>query len=1313
MDWTHWYRHYDVAPSFQARLRIVREQIGAALRQCPAGPVTIVSVCAGDGRDVIGALADHPRKPDVTAWLLDTHAESLARGRQAAAEAGMERQVRFLDADAARADSYAGIVPADLVLMSGFLGHLPHADISALIEALPMFCKTGGGLIWNRHLVLNGGGQQVPAIRAMLGRAAFQEVHFETTGPGGFAVGRVCFTGRTIPLDATRTLFHFVGIDQLIQAEGPAQVSSPAATSVLDERRAGEAEVALSLADVEHSIPARFEKVAEHYPFHTAIGSGQWQPTYRELDAAANRLARALLSRGGRAGDQVALLLRHDGPLVAAALAVLKAGRAVVVLNPGDPPERLKQILADADPSALVTDQPNHSLAGQIAPRADDVIYFEEHIALGSEADSVTGEETRKPAIEVAPESLAFLIYTSGSSGRPKGVMQTHRNIIHNIVRHTRSMRLTAEDRILLLASPSGGQGMATLWCALLNGGALLPFPAMDKGVVGLADWIDRHRVTVYVSSASLFHNFARTLPPGKRFPSVRMLRLGSESATAADFALFRDHFNDSCIFLHTLSSSEAGNITHCHLTRNDLVADGPLPLGLPADGIELLLRDEAGQDLPPLAGDQVGEMVLRGRYLSPGYWQNESLTAERFAAQADGVRTFRSGDLALRKEDGTLLYAGRKDAQVKIHGYRVEAPEIEAVLKRQNGVLEAVVCAGKGAGDDLELAAYVVAKPGRLCSVETLRNAVRSALPAYMVPTRFTLMERLPLTPHGKIDRETLRQFAPPAAAGPPVEGPATDTERILADAWQRAFGHEGIGRQDDFFALGGDSLKATVVAAIVHDTLSVQLHLRAFSDHPTLAALAEAIDRLRGASPRPARESDAGAMIRVSRDRPAPLSYMQERLWTFCQTAEGSREYRMTSRHLIRGPLDAAVFGQCLRHLAERHEMCRTTFGLAAGKPVQTIHPSAPELLEPLVDLSGQPDAQARATELLGQESRRPFDLARLPLMRFRLVRIRSDEHWLFRVYHHILADEWSWKMYFRELARLYEAQVNGLPCPLIDSGSPDRLQYADFATWQRQAWNPEGPAWRESVEWWSKTLSGQPRPPAMPFRRRWPFGTRRAESSQGQFSIGIDPAASDRLDLLGRQTGVTFLMVRLAGFAALLAAKTRQPDLILGSYAANRDRLEVQDMFGFFSNLIALRMRCDPSATFRQWLDTVRQTVSETLARGDIPFEQLCQELGKLRPPVNQPVIQAIISVADRTVPLRFAGLELTALDRHVEVMPWGFNLSFEQHEQEQRWYLRFDARLYHPGRVREFVDRLGRFFDAASRDPDRTIAQLCSR
>ncbi len=1312
MDWTHWYRHYDVAPSFQARLRIVREQIDAALRQCPAGPVTVVSVCAGDGRDVIGALAGHPRTPDVTAWMLDTHAESLARGRQAAAQAGLERQVRFLDADAARAASYVGIVPADLVLMSGFLGHLPRANISALIEALPMFCKTGGGLIWNRHLVLNGGGEQVPAIRAMLHQAGFQELHFETTDPDGFAVGRARFTGRTIPLDATRILFHFMGIDQLIRAESSRQVSSRAPIPALDERRAVEDGTALSLADVEQSIPARFEKVAEQYPFRTAIGAGQWQPTYRELDVAANRLARALLSRGGLAGDRVALLLRHDGPLVAAALAVLKAGRAVVVLNPGDPPERLKQTLADATPALLVTDQPNRSLAGQIAPRADDVLCFEEHVALGSRAGSPGETGTEKPAIEVAPESLAFIIYTSGSSGRPKGVMQTHRNIIHNIVRHTRSMRLRAEDRIILLASPSGGQGLATLWCALLNGAALLPFATMERGVAGLADWIDRHGVTVFVSSASLFRNFARTLAPEKRFPSVRLLRLGSESATAADFALFRNHFDDSCIFLHTLSSSEAGNITQCHLTGNDPVADGPLPLGHPADGIELLLRDESRQDLPTQAGDQVGELVVRGRYLSPGYWQDESLTAERFAAAPDGVRAFRSGDLALRKADGTLLFAGRKDAQVKVHGYRVEVSEIESVLRRQAEVLEAAVCAHTGANGNVELAAYVSAKPGQPCSVETLRRELRAVLPGHMVPARFVLMDRLPLTPHGKIDREKLRRIDPPAPAAPPVEGPATDTERILADAWQRAFGREGIGRQDDFFALGGDSLKAIVVAAIVHDALAVSLDLRVFSDHPTLAALAEAIDQLRGGAPKSAWGcEDAATIMRVSRDGPIPLSFMQESIWSHCRTAEGSAGYTMPCRHRIRGPLDVDVLRQCIGHLARRHEMFRTTFGLAGGRPVQIVHPSVPDLLGPLVDLSGQPDTEARAEDLLGQEARRHFDLARLPLLRFTLVRIRPDEYWLFRVYHHILADGWSWKLYFNELARLYEAQIDGLPCPLSNSDSPDRPQYADFAAWQRQGLKPEGPAWREAVEWWSKTLSPPPPLLAMPFRRRWPLLARRVEPSQGQFRIEVDPAVSERLDLLAREAGVTYLMVRLAGFAALLAAEARQPDVVLGVYATNRNRLEVQDIFGYFSNLIALRLHCDPSATFRQWLGAVRHTVGETQARGDIPFEPLCRELRTLEPPVRPPVIQAIVSAADHAVPLCFAGLEVTPLDRRMEVMPWGFTLSFEQHCQAHRWYVRFDARLHHPGRVREFVNRLEQFFDAASRNPDRTIAQLC--
>ncbi len=582
---------------------------------------------------------------------------------------------------------------------------------------------------------------------------------------------------------------------------------------------------------MEQSIPERFEQVVAAHSARTAIGAGEWQPTYAELDTATNRLANVLISGGGTAGDRVALLMQHDAPLIAAMLAVLKAGRAAVILNPTDPPARLKVILEDAEPAVILTDESNRKLAGQIAESSHRVIRFKEH----------SSGPAHKPGVRIEPGSLAFLLYTSGTTGRPKGVMQPHRNILHNALRHTRGLQLQAEDRIALLASPGGGQGMVTVWCTLLNGAALCPFPAVERGVTGLACWLKQKQITVYVSSVSVFRHFIQTLENGDRFPTVRAVRFASEPASSADFIAWQKHFPDDCVLLNTLSSTETGNIARRRFSREDRFAEGRLPAGRAVEGMQILLLDEQGREV---ASGGVGEIAVRSRFLSPGYWRNEWLTAERFSgAGADGFRVYRTGDLARRTAGGELMFLDRRDAQVKIRGYRIELSEVEAALQGLPEVKEAAVCARPGLENGLQLVAYVVRRSGQDGTAEGLRRALRLVLPGYMVPATFVFLEQLPLSPNGKIDRQALP--APDENKSRPRrrKRPRDIVEASLERIWESVLGISPIGRSDNFFDLGGDSIQSAQVLAGIEDSLGASLPPSTLTEHGTIEQLAALI--------------------------------------------------------------------------------------------------------------------------------------------------------------------------------------------------------------------------------------------------------------------------------------------------------------------------------------------------------------------------------------------------------------------------------------------------------------------------------------
>jgi amino acid adenylation domain-containing protein len=1032
-----------------------------------------------------------------------------------------------------------------------------------------------------------------------------------------------------------------------------------------------------SAAETNQSIAERFESQARAYADKTAIGGTSWQPTFAELGATANWHAHALLERCGVGPGRVALLLRHDAPLFAAALGVLKAGKTVVALNAGDPPARLERIRRHTDAELVVTDPAHRDLALRAGFAPAEVLIVPEQPGSSPEA---------APELVAHPDDVAFLIYTSGSTGRPKGVIQTHRNALHNVLRHTSAAGLSSDDRVALLASMSGGQGIGIVWSTLLNGATLCPFPTMERGITGLAAWLEAHRVTVLVASASVFRSFVRTLR--EPVDGIRLVRLASEAAFDADFDAYRRHFSNGCLLLNTFSSSETGNIARSLLAKDAQIPAGPLPVGRAAEGIEVFVLDERGAEVPP---GEVGEIVVRSAYLSPGYWRNEALTAERFVADGD-ARLFHTGDVGRLSEDGVLTLTGRKDLQVKVHGSQVVLPEIEAALASRREVTAAAVQASSSARGDVKLTAYVSAPAGATITASHLRKGLRAALPAHAVPTSFVFLDSLPLTPHGKVDREQLAQIEPESPSPSGSEEPLNETEELLGAIWTDALELDRVGRGEDFFALGGDSLAAAVIAAGVYSALGVELDLCAVAGSPTVGEMARLVDRLRSSAPAEA----SSALPKAPQGEPLPASFAQERVWRSSWTPEGALSHNMATALRISGWLDATAFRRSVEHIFRRHEVLRTTFEDRGGRLVQVVHPPGRVEL-PCIDLSRAIDPDEQADELLDQEARRPFDLERGPLIRLLLVRIRADEHRLLRVNHHIISDGWSWRVFFDELRVLYEAYRSGDRPPL-----PDELprQYGDFAVWQCRFLDPAGPRYRKELAWWKQIFEQAHAPIAMPFARDEPGHGE--EPSDGVVWWGLRPESARALDRLGREAGATYFMTRLAVFAAELALETGREDIVVGTYVTNRRLAELQVLFGDFSNLATLRLRLDGEASFRQWLARVRAVVLETSANVEIPYERLCRELRSES--IAPPEIRAVFGRSHQLPPMCFGGLELAPVPSRLQLTPTGFTLLVDRSYEADRCHAYFDPTSYDSGRVRGFIGRYQRLAAAVGAQPD---------
>ena len=695
----------------------------------------------------------------------------------------------------------------------------------------------------------------------------------------------------------------------------------------------------------------------------------------------------------------------------------------------------------------------------------------------------------------------------------------------------------------------------------------------------------------------------------------------------------------------------------------------------------------------------EVGEIAVHSRYVAAGYWRNPALTAERFSDDLDGsgTRLVRTGDLGRINSDGLLVFFGRKDDRIKIRGNRIEPSEVEGALGRLPGIDRAVVEAVSQVDREPALVGYVVTSHGHSWSPAELRQALRTMLPDHMVPSAFLLLPSLPLTATGKIDREKLRQIHPPLHEQQPGQRPQTETETLLANIWAKVFDMSEISRQDDFFALGGNSLTAAVVAARVHGALGVELNLASFADHPTLAGLAAAIEEIRSAG-----IDDKPPLVRAPRDRPLPLSFFQERTWKFSQTPEQSAGHLAMRGHRIVGPLDIEVLRDCISYIVRRHEILRTTFSVVDGSPAQIVHPPAavPVTFFDLIDAA---DTEREAALLAREQGGRIFDLTLGPLLRVFLIRLRENEYMLWHFAHHIICDSGSWIGYFRELALLYEAKLGGKDPPLPDV---EPLQCGDHAVWQRRILDPEKPAYKEAVAWWRQILAEAPRALRLPFLRS--SAQSGLDPGDGLIYWGMAPQTSRRLNALGRAQGATPYMVRLAAFVALLAAETGEPDVILGTYVANRNHIAVQDMFGFFVNLATLRFRYEPGKSFHKWLSVVRARILETEVRSEIPYEQLCDELRQQG--ITPPEIKVILGSAKGREPLEFANLRLTSLDRYFENMPWGFTLNFDEYDEEHSCRAIFDAGIYDPAGVRELIGGFRRLLDGIARNPDLSVEEL---
>lgn len=585
-------------------------------------------------------------------------------------------------------------------------------------------------------------------------------------------------------------------------------------------------------ADLEQSVAKRFEQVVARFPDRLAVRSPARSFTYAQLGRQVNRIARGALALRGDRPEPMALLLKEGADAIAGILAAYAAGKISLHLDATLPPERLRVFLEDSGAGLLAS-------AGADLPKARALAAEAGIPLLDLDGESVASAPDGPPGFCVAPEAPAYLIYTSGSTGHPKAVANDHRNLLWGCFENTKRNSVTEEDRILLVASPGSGQGLA-MFHALLNGAALFPFDVESGGLSALKAWIRDEGITVYHSVPAVFRSLMKTVAAGERFPSVRLVRLGGDTIRREDVDLFQRHFDPPCRLRIGYACTEAGTITFHFVDPTSPLGEGLVPVGRPCEGVSIRLVDEDGTEVPR---GEAGEIEVTSRHLAIGYWRRDDLTRERFRPDPAGgpERSYRTGDLGRIRPDGLLEHLGRKDFQVKIRGFRVETGEVEAALRRIPGVEDAAVAASPSAGGENRLVGYLVWNAPPLPH-RTVRAELLKRLPDYMVPAAFVTLPSLPLTPRGKVDLKSLPPPGADVAAAPEgaFTGPRDEIERELAALWEALLGIRPVGVRSDFFEIGGDSLLAVELFAEIEKRMQRHLPVSVFAEASTVESLA-----------------------------------------------------------------------------------------------------------------------------------------------------------------------------------------------------------------------------------------------------------------------------------------------------------------------------------------------------------------------------------------------------------------------------------------------------------------------------------------
>jgi fengycin family lipopeptide synthetase D len=1000
------------------------------------------------------------------------------------------------------------------------------------------------------------------------------------------------------------------------------------------------------------TIHQLFEEQVEKTPDHICAVFEDRQLTFKELNEKSNQVARILRNKGVEPDSIVALMLENSLEMIIGVLGILKAGGAYLPINPEYPQERIRFSLQDSQVKILLT----HS---RITWRCD----FGPEIIQLDNPENYVGEKYNLKTIS-RPRNLAYIIYTSGTTGQPKGVQIENCNLVNYITWFSRKIGINLNDKTVLLSSYAFDLGYTGFFPALTSGCELhLVSKETYMDPEQLLDYLQSKRITFIKATPTLFNMIAHTpsLEKRKTGLSLRFVVLGGEPIIPDDIEIFKRIYPQTR-FINHYGPTETTVGCIAHEIGFDMFAHfEELPvIGSPIQNVRAYILDK---DLEITPVGAAGEIYIGGAGLARGYLNQSELTMEKFITNPyiTGERIYRTGDRGRWLPDGSIEFLGRIDHQVKIRGFRIELGEIENRLLRHSLINETVVLAKENSQGSKYLCAYIVAE--EQLATAGLREYLSKNLPDYMIPSSFIQLEKMPLTPNGKIDRKAFPEPDSTLKTGVEYVGPANKVEEKLILLWRDILGVEGFGTKNNFFELGGHSLKAIILVSRIHKDFNVEFPLREIFKRPTIAEMAIYI--------KDAQESIYSSIQPVEENEYYPMSSAQKRLYILDQLEGAGTAYNMPTVMIIEGKLDRARFEESFKHLIQRHETLRTFFAIIDGQPVQKSRQEVD------FNITYLESPAQNLTELVN-EFIRPFDLKKGPLLRVCLVKIGEDRHMMMFDMHHIISDGTSKNLMVQEFSDLYEGkELKEL-----------RLQYKDYSVWQKALNTRE--VIKKQEEYWREIFKGEIPVLNMPLDYPRPVN----QSFEGDFiHFEAKRELTEKLNKIAQDTGVTLYMTLLAALNVLLSKYTGQEDIVIGSPIAGRPHADLQNIIGMFANILAMRNYPEGEKTFGEFLIEVRENTLGAYENQDYQFEELVEKLDIKRDMSRNALFDVIFVLQNTdTIEPEIAGLKFVPYESQQRIAKLDLSLNAVEIGEEIVFDLEYCTKLF----KKETIERLKRHY-----------------